>query len=204
LQFGFSGKEAFTLLRACSPSKRSFFAGILILLAFPLADDSKQDNALLALGTGLIASYVAMRLVPKSESDSAVQVSTAVKVLMRIRLFYLSLVGVYAVIGEVMAPQQYKASDSVFFAVLALAVVNVAAIIIWKRRIQGLESAWRGNPDDAQSLYRWRKAYTSIFAYSIGIAFYGFVSRIVGFRLEYVVPFYLTTFLLLLFLRPAS
>ena len=124
------------------------------------------------------------------------------KVLQIVRIALLVSVVCYAFIGERMA-QSAAPDRNIYFAITLFAITTVG-IIFAVRRLFVLrpEETLVSQPENAAALNRWRAGYLAIYALSESVALFGFVLRILGFRLSEVTPFYLAGFALMLLFGP--
>lgn len=115
-------------------------------------------------------------------------------------------IAVYMFVGERVAAGRAGAANVMLFQILAVvAVVNIMLIFIFRRSMVGPALATLcTQPDDTTAIIRWRSGYVATYAMCEAIALYGFVLRIMGFSYRMVVPFYLASFILMIYFAPRT
>ena len=128
----------------------------------------------------------------------------AKRTLNMIRAALIFAIAVYMFIGERVAVGRASPINAMLFQILAVvAVVNVVGILIVRRSmvIPSLAALQTNSADTAAST-RWRGGYIVTYALCEAIALYGFVLRVLGFSYRMVVPFYLASFILMIYFGP--
>ena len=124
------------------------------------------------------------------------------KVLQIVRIALLVSVVCYAFIGERMA-QSVAPDRNIYFAITLFAITTVGIIFAVRRLfVLRSEETLVSEPENAAALNRWRAGYLVIYALSESVALFGFVLRILGFKLSEITPFYLAGFALMLLFGP--
>jgi hypothetical protein len=128
----------------------------------------------------------------------------AKRTLNMIRAALIFAIAVYMFIGERVAVGRASPINAMLFQILAVvAVVNVVGILIVRRStVTPAMAALLNNSADQIALNRWRGGYIVTYALCEAIALYGFVLRIIGFSYRMVVPFYLASFILMIYFGP--
>jgi hypothetical protein len=128
----------------------------------------------------------------------------AKRTLNMIRAALIFAIAVYMFIGERVAVGRAGPINAMLFQILAVvAVVNVVVIMIVRRSmVMPAMAALLNNSADQIALNRWRGGYVATYALCEAIALYGFVLRVLGFSYRMVVPFYLASFILMIFFSP--
>jgi hypothetical protein len=128
----------------------------------------------------------------------------AKRTLNMIRAALIFAIAVYMVIGERVAVGRASPINAMLFQILAvMAVVNVVGILIVRRSmVMPSLAALQTNSADTAALMRWRGGYIVTYALCEAIALYGFVLRVLGFSYRMVVPFYLASFILMIYFGP--
>ena len=123
-----------------------------------------------------------------------------------IRAALIFAIALYMFVGEQWAAGNPGPMNAILFQVLAVvAVVNIALILIVRRSMVTPSLAiLRSNSADASALTRWRTGYVITYALCEAVALYGFVLRIMGFSYRIVVPFYLASFILMIYFGPRT
>jgi hypothetical protein len=123
-----------------------------------------------------------------------------------IRAALIFAIALYMFVGEQLAAGNPGTMNAILFQVLAVvAVVNIALILIVRRSMVTPSLAiLRSNSTDASALNRWRIGYVITYALCEAVALYGFVLRIMGFSYRIVVPFYLASFILMIYFGPRT
>ncbi len=129
---------------------------------------------------------------------------TAKRTLNMIRAAFIFAIAVYMFVGERVAVGKPGPVNAMLFQILAVvAVVNVVVIVVVRKSIVTPSlAALRANANDMQALNRWRGGFVVTYALCEAIALYGFILRIVGFSYTMVVPFYLASFILMIYFGP--
>jgi hypothetical protein len=128
----------------------------------------------------------------------------AKRTLNMIRAALIFAIAVYMFIGERMAVGRASPINAMLFQILAVvAVVNIVAILIVRRSmVMPSLAVLQTNSADTAALTRCRGGYIVTYALCEAIALYGFVLRVVGFSYRMVVPFYLASFILMIYFSP--
>jgi hypothetical protein len=121
-----------------------------------------------------------------------------------IRAALIFAIAIYMFIGERVAIGTVGPVNAMLFQILAVvAVVNIVVILIVRRSmVMPALAVLQRDPGDSAASTRWRGGYIVTYALCEAIALYGFVLRIMGFSYRMIVPFYLASFILLIFLSP--
>jgi hypothetical protein len=129
---------------------------------------------------------------------------TAKRTLNMIRAALIFAIAVYMFIGERVAAASTGPFNAMLFQALAvLAVVNVVLILIVRRSmVTPAMASLKTSPSDISALNRWRGGYIATYALCEAVALYGFVLRVLGFSYRMVVPFFLASFILMIFFSP--
>ena len=101
-------------------------------------------------------------------------------------------------VGRVLAP-----NPTLFYALSFLSISTVGSILVVRRTLVfQSETLLREDPDDLVTLARWRAGYIVTYALCEVLALFGLVLRMLGFSLAQVWPYYISGFVLMLFLGP--
>jgi len=121
-----------------------------------------------------------------------------------IRAALIFAIAIYMFIGERVAVGTVGPVNAMLFQILAVvAVVNIVVILIVRHSmVMPALVVLQRDPGDSAASRRWRGGYIVTYALCEAIALYGFVLRIMGFSYRMIVPFYLASFILLIFLSP--
>ena len=128
----------------------------------------------------------------------------AKRTLNMIRAALIFAIAVYMFIGEQVAVGRAVPINAMLFQILAVvAVVNIVLILIIRRSmVTPSFGVLQKNQADSSALTRWRGGYILTYALCEAIALYGFVLRVLGLSYRMVVPFYLASFILMIFFSP--
>jgi hypothetical protein len=132
--------------------------------------------------------------------------NTAKRSLNMIRAALIFAIAVYMYVGEQVAGGRAGPANAMLFQILAVvAVVNVVLTLIFRRSMVAPALATLNQkPGDAVALNRWRGGYIATYAMCEAIALYGFVLRVMGFSYRMVVPFYLASFIMMIYFAPRT
>jgi hypothetical protein len=130
----------------------------------------------------------------------------AKRTLNMIRAAFIFAIAIYMFVGERVAVGNTGPANAMLFQILAVvAVVNVVVIVVVRKSMVTTSlAALRTNATDTNALNRWRGGYVLTYALCEAIALYGFVLRIMGFSYGMVIPFYLASFILMIYFSPRS
>ena len=128
----------------------------------------------------------------------------AKRTLNMIRAALIFAIAVYMFIGEKVAAGSAGPLNAMLFQILAVvAVVNIVLILIVRRSmVTPAAAVLQTNSGDSLALTRWRGGYIATYALCEAVALYGFVLRVLGFSYRMVVPFYLASFILMIYFSP--
>jgi hypothetical protein len=128
----------------------------------------------------------------------------AKRTLNMIRAALIFAIAVYMFIGERVAVRRAGPVNMMLFQILAVvAVVNIVVIwIIRHSMVKPSLAVLQKNQNDNLAFSRWRGGYILTYALCEAIALYGFVLRVLGLSYRMVVPFYLASFILMIFFSP--
>lgn len=130
--------------------------------------------------------------------------SSALKMLRIVHIAMLISIGMYVIVGELIASRSPIAARPAFFYVISVLSITTIGVILVVRRTLVLhsESTLRVKSNDLATLNRWRTGYIITYALSESLALFGLIVRVAGFSLSQAVTFYLPGFVLMLFFRP--
>jgi F0F1-type ATP synthase membrane subunit c/vacuolar-type H+-ATPase subunit K len=115
----------------------------------------------------------------------------------------LGSVLLYVLLAARFGPAPHNALPVVLCAMALVAVaVSVGIFMVRRVMVMPAENILRTDAEDANALGRWRAGYILILALSETIALHGLVLRFVGFGFPEVLPFFLASFILMLFFGP--
>ncbi len=115
----------------------------------------------------------------------------------------LSSVLLYALLAARFGPAPKELFPLVLYAIALLAVsISVGIFMLRLIMVKRAENVLRTNAEDSNALARWRTGYILILALSESIAVHGLVLRFVGFGFSEVLPFFVASFMLMLFFGP--
>jgi hypothetical protein len=128
----------------------------------------------------------------------------AKRTLNMIRAALIFGIAVYMFIGERVAVERASPINAMLFQILAVvAAVNIVVILIVRRSmVMPSLAALQANLAETAALTRWRTGYILTYALCEAVALYGFVLRVLGFSYRMVVPFYLASFILMIYFGP--
>lgn len=127
---------------------------------------------------------------------------SAARLLQMVRIAMLLSVVAYVAITVVL-PSHANSDPVIFHAFTVMSITLVAIIFIVRRSfLAPAEAALAVQPDDARALARWRSYNLLQWGLSEAVALYGLVLHFLGFTLVQVAPFFLGSFLLLVFFPP--
>ena len=130
--------------------------------------------------------------------------SSVLKMLRIVHIAMLISIGMYVIVGELIASRSPIAARPAFFYVISVLSISTIGVILVVRRTLVLhsESTLRVKSNDLATLNRWRTGYIITYALSESLALFGLIVRLAGFSLSQAVTFYLPGFVLMLFFRP--
>jgi|SRR5947209_15125626 len=130
--------------------------------------------------------------------------SSALKMLRIVHIAMLISIGMYVIVGELVAPRSPVLARPTFFYVLSVLSITTIGVILVVRRTLVLhsETTLRAKSNDLATLNRWRTGYLITYALSEALALFGLLVRLAGFSLSQAVTFYLPGLVLMLFFRP--
>jgi hypothetical protein len=130
--------------------------------------------------------------------------SSVLKMLRIVHIAMLISIGMYVIVGELIASRSPIAARPAFFYVISVLSITTIGVILVVRRTLVLhsESTLRVKSNDLATLNRWRTGYIITYALSESLALFGLIVRVAGFSLSQAVTFYLPGFVLMLFFRP--
>jgi F0F1-type ATP synthase membrane subunit c/vacuolar-type H+-ATPase subunit K len=125
----------------------------------------------------------------------------ALKILRMIRWSLLASIVLYSVVGEKVSAARGRIDPSLTYLFTTLGVAVVGAIFVVRRTLvlQAAESLG-AHPEDSLSLNHWRTGYIVTYVLCEALALFGLVQRILGGTLQQSIPYYLSGFVLLIFL----
>jgi hypothetical protein len=127
---------------------------------------------------------------------------TARRFIQMLRFFMLASIIIYGYIVWRL-PSSAHPNPLLFKVLTALSIGLVILIFVMRRlQVHPVESALEVNPNDAAALGQWRQGYVVSYALSEAIVLYGLVLHFLGFPAKRVIPFFVSGFALILFLRP--
>jgi hypothetical protein len=128
----------------------------------------------------------------------------AKRTLNMVRAALIFAIAVYMFIGEQVAVGKTGPPNAMLFQILAVvAVVNIVVIFIVRRStVAPALATLQENSGHMAALIRWRGGYMVTYALCEAVALYGFVLRVLGFSYRMVVPFYLASFVLMIYFGP--
>jgi hypothetical protein len=128
----------------------------------------------------------------------------AKRTLNMVRAALIFAIAVYMFIGEQVAVGKPGPLNTMLFQILAVvAVVNIIVIFIVRRStVTPALATLHDSSGQMAALTRWRGGYVVTYALCEAVALYGFVLRVLGFSYRMVVPFYLASFILMIYFSP--
>jgi len=128
---------------------------------------------------------------------------SSLKLLRTIQMALLASVLLYAFLAAKLGPATQKTAPVVLYAIAAVAVsVTVGILMVRRAMVMRAESVLSVNAEDSSALNRRRAGYIIVLALSETIAVHGLVLRFVGFGFSQALPFFLASFILMLFFGP--
>ena|SRR5579864_4514360 len=130
--------------------------------------------------------------------------SSVLKMLRIVHIAMLISIGMYVIVGELIASRSPIVARPTFFYVLSVLSITTIGVILVVRRTLVLhsETTLRVKSNDLATLNRWRTGYLITYALSESLALFGLIVRLAGFSLSQAVTFYLPGFVLMFFFRP--
>lgn len=123
-----------------------------------------------------------------------------------LRIIQTALLGsvlLYVLLAARLGPPPRPTFPLVFFMIALMAVANSVGIFVIRRiMVKRAENVLQTNAGDSKARARWGAGHILILALSESIALYGFVLRFVGFGFSQVIPFFVASFILMLFFGP--
>jgi len=124
----------------------------------------------------------------------------------RLRVVQWTMLGsilLYAVVGKIINFAAHPADSSLSY-IFTTAGVALVGMIFVVRRTLVLRPAedLASRPDNSISLSHWKSGYIATYALCEALALLGLVLRILGFSFQQGLPFYVASFVLLLFFGP--
>jgi len=118
---------------------------------------------------------------------------------------FLVVVAVYAVLDEFLGPHG-RTVDTILLIAMAVAATGSAGIGLFLRRkyLDQVLPILRTDPENQEALNRWRAGQIVVMVFVVTVAAIGFALRFLGASLPVVVPFYLASAGLLVWLRPSD
>jgi hypothetical protein len=124
----------------------------------------------------------------------------------RLRVVQWTMLGsivLYAVVGKIISFATHPADSSLSYVFTTAGVALVGMIFVVRRTLvlrpaEDLSS----RPDDSISLSHWKSGYIATYALCEALALLGLVLRFLGFSFQQSLPFYVASFVLLLFFGP--
>ena len=127
----------------------------------------------------------------------------SLKLLRTIQMAFLASILLYALLAARFGPAPQKTVPVVLYGIAAVAVlISVGIFIVRRVMVMRAENMLSANAEDSGALNRWRAGYIITLALSETIALHGLVLRFVGFGFSQVLPFFLASFILMLFFGP--
>jgi hypothetical protein len=127
----------------------------------------------------------------------------SLKLLRTVQAAMLASVLLCVLLAARFGPGPQKTIPVVWYAVAAVAVsISVGIFIVRRVMVVRAESVLSANAEASDALHRWRAGYVIILALSETIAMHGLVLRFVGFAFSQVLPFFVASFILMLFFGP--
>ncbi len=127
----------------------------------------------------------------------------SLKFLRTIQGALLASVLLYALIAVKLGPAPQETMPGVLYAIAAMAVlISVGIFMVRRVMVMRAENMLGANAEDSGALSRWRAGNIIILALAETIALHGLVLRFVGFGFSQVLPFFLASFILMLFFGP--
>ncbi len=124
------------------------------------------------------------------------------RVLQIMRFAFLASIALYAYL-VVSLPSHATPNPVIFLPISLVAVTLLIGVFVTRRMfLARTEKILAVNPEDSAALARWRMGYLVAYALSEAIVLFGIVLHFLGFSFRQVAPFFLTSFLLILFLAP--
>ncbi len=133
-----------------------------------------------------------------------VAMDMAFSILQIVRFAMMASVALYAIVGEFAGPKTAHTPDPSIFYLLSVIVIALVGVmfVVRKSLVLPSELALAKQPSNVIALGRWRNGNIASYAVSESIALFGLVLRMMGFTLSQVMPFYVGSFVLLLFFGP--
>jgi hypothetical protein len=137
-------------------------------------------------------------------SQPAPSVEGAFRTLRTIHFALMASLFLYIWAGEKVLPHNQQTPDRLFATLTGLvaATMFVAAIVVRAKMVQPALELLQTEPDNKQSIGRWRSGSIISYVLAETVALFGFSLRSLGGTLAMSAPFYIAAILLMLFLRP--
>jgi hypothetical protein len=128
---------------------------------------------------------------------------SALRILRIIQAALLGSVLLYVLLAARFGPPPRPTIPFVLFMIALMAVaVSVGIFVVRRIMVKRAENVLQTNAADSKALARWQAGHIVILALAEAIALYGLVLRFVGFRFSQVLPFFVASFILMLFFGP--
>ncbi len=128
---------------------------------------------------------------------------SALRILRIIQAAMLGSILLYVLLAARFGPAPKETLSGVLYAIALVALsISVGIFMVRRIMVKRAESVLQTNAEDSNALARWQAGYILIMALSESIALYGLVLRFVGFGFSQVLPFFLASFILMLFFGP--
>ncbi len=129
---------------------------------------------------------------------------SSLRMLRTVHLAMLAALVMYVYLPEWLHPHSAATLNRVFFNAIAILAMTEAVIIFVIRRkfILRSEVTLAQDSENKPTLARWRFGYVLVFMFCLAVGLHGFVLRFIGFTLQQVIPFYLSSIALMLYNFP--
>jgi hypothetical protein len=129
----------------------------------------------------------------------------ALKILQMIRWSLLASIVLYSVVAEKVSTARGRIDPSLTYLFTTLGVAVVGAIFVVRRTlVLQAAASLAAHPEDSLSLNHWRTGYIVTYVLCEALALFGLIQRILGGTLQQSTPYYLSGFVLLIFLWPRA
>jgi ABC-type polysaccharide/polyol phosphate export permease len=106
--------------------------------------------------------------------------------------------------AEKVLQHNQRTPDRLFTTLIGLvaATMFLAAIVVRMKIVQPAVDLLQTNPDDRQSVVRWRSGSIISFVLAETVILFGLAMRVSGLGRNQTIPFYVAAVVLMIFLRP--
>jgi ABC-type polysaccharide/polyol phosphate export permease len=131
-------------------------------------------------------------------------VDGAFRALRTIHFAMMLSVLLYIWMAEKVLQHNQRTPDRLFTTLIGLvaATMFLAAIVVRMKIVQPAVDLLQTNPDDRQSVVRWRSGSIISFVLAETVILFGLAMRVSGLGRNQTIPFYVAAVVLMIFLRP--